>query len=43
MGKKCYIILNGAVKLYTVVYKRRPHKNDKPKWWISQIKAGLLQ
>ena len=34
--EKFYNILNGAVKLCIPVCKRRPRKNNKPKWWNRQ-------
>ena len=40
--EKFYNILNGVNKLCISVYKRHPYENNKPKWWSSQIEAGLL-
>ena len=41
--EKFYDILNRAAKLCILVCKRRPRKYiNKPKWWNSQIEAGLL-
>ena len=40
---KFYNILNGVIELCVPVCKRRSHRNNKSKWWNSQIQSKLLK